>query len=75
MTRLTSDLFEITEFAHHVPEEFLVGAIKLIISFIVLLTIDWKLALVIYILIPLMYVVSRKSRAKFRRATKILRNK
>lgn len=70
MTRLTSDLFEITEFAHHVPEEFLVGAIKLIISFIVLLTIDWKLALVIYILIPLMYVVSRKSRAKFRKATK-----
>ncbi|WP_308653569.1 ABC transporter ATP-binding protein, partial [uncultured Anaerococcus sp.] len=70
MTRLTSDLFEITEFAHHVPEEFLVGAIKLIISFIVLLAIDWKLALVIYILIPLMYVVSRKSRAKFRKATK-----
>ena len=70
MTRLTSDLFEITEFAHHVPEEFLVGAIKLIISFIVLLKIDWKLSLVIYLLIPLMYVVSRKSRAKFRRATK-----
>ncbi|WP_311482513.1 ABC transporter ATP-binding protein [uncultured Anaerococcus sp.] len=70
MTRLTSDLFEITEFAHHVPEEFLVGAIKLIVSFVVLLTIDWKLSLVIYILIPLMYVVSRKSRAKFRKATK-----
>lgn len=70
MTRLTSDLFEITEFSHHVPEEFLVGAIKLIISFVVLLTINWKLTLVIYILIPLMYVVSRRSRAKFRRATK-----
>ncbi len=70
MTRLTSDLFEITEFAHHVPEEFLVGAIKLFVSFVVLLTIDWKLSLVIYILIPLMYVVSRQSRAKFRRATK-----
>lgn len=70
MTRLTSDLFEITEFSHHVPEEFLVGAIKLIVSFAVLLAIDWKLSLVIYILIPLMYVVSRKSRAKFRRATK-----
>ena len=70
MTRLTSDLFEITEFSHHVPEEFLVGAIKLVISFIVLLRIDWKLSLVVYFLIPLMYVVSRKSRAKFRKATK-----
>ena len=59
-----------TEFSHHVPEEFLVGAIKLIISFVVLLTINWKLTLVIYILIPLMYVVSRRSRSKFRRATK-----
>ena len=70
MTRLTSDLFEITEFAHHVPEEFLVGAIKLIISFVVLINVDIKLSILIYLLIPLMYVVSRKSRAKFRKATK-----
>ena len=69
MTRMTTDLNEITEFSHHVPEEFLVGAIKLIISFVVLLTINWKLALIIYILIPIMYIVSRKSRAKFRLAT------
>lgn len=69
MTRMTTDLNEITEFSHHVPEEFLVGAIKLIISFAVLLTINWKLSLIIYILIPIMYIVSRKSRAKFRLAT------
>lgn len=69
MTRMTTDLNEITEFSHHVPEEFLVGAIKLIISFVVLLTINWKLSLIIYILIPVMYIVSRKSRAKFRLAT------
>ena len=69
MTRMTTDLNEITEFSHHVPEEFLVGAIKLIISFVVLLTINWKLSLIIYVLIPIMYIVSRKSRAKFRLAT------
>lgn len=69
MTRMTTDLNEITEFSHHVPEEFLVGAIKLIISFVVLLNINWKLSLIIYILIPVMYIVSRKSRAKFRLAT------
>ncbi|MDO5047860.1 MAG: ABC transporter ATP-binding protein [Anaerococcus sp.] len=69
MTRMTTDLNEITEFSHHVPEEFLVGAIKLIISFVVLLTINWKLSLIIYVLIPLMYIFSRKSRKKFRKAT------
>ena len=69
MTRITSDLFEITEFSHHVPEEFLVGFIKLVISFIVLMRIDVKLSLIIYIVIPIMYLVSRKSRASFRKAT------
>ena len=69
MTRMTTDLNEITEFSHHVPEEFLVGAIKLLVSFVVLLNINWKLSLIIYILIPVMYIVSRKSRAKFRLAT------
>ena len=69
MTRMTTDLNEITEFAHHVPEEFLVGAIKLLVSFAVLLTINCKLSLIIYILIPIMYIFSRKSRAKFRLAT------
>ncbi len=69
MSRITTDLFDITEFAHHVPEEFLVGALKLIISFIVLLTINWKLALIIYIIIPIMFVVSSKKRKEFREAT------
>lgn len=69
MTRMTTDLNEITEFSHHVPEEFLVGAIKLLVTFVVLLNINWKLSLIIYILIPVMYIVSRKSRAKFRLAT------
>lgn len=69
MTRLTSDLFEITEFSHHVPEEFLVGAIKLIISFIVLINIDIKLSLIIYLMIPIMYIMSRRSREKFRQST------
>ena len=69
MARMTTDLNEITEFSHHVPEEFLVAAIKLVISFIVLLSINWKLTLLIYILIPIMYIFSRKSRARFRKAT------
>ncbi|WP_099320123.1 ABC transporter ATP-binding protein [Anaerococcus sp. Marseille-P3625] len=69
MSRITTDLFDITEFAHHVPEEFLVGMIKLIFSFMVLLTINWQLALVIYLIIPLMFVISTNKRRKFRQAT------
>ena len=69
MSRITTDLFDITEFAHHVPEEFLVGIIKLILSFVILLTINWQLALVIYLIIPLMFVISTNKRRKFRQAT------
>ena len=69
MSRITTDLFDITEFSHHVPEEFLVGAVKLILSFIVLLTINWKLALIIYIIIPIMFVVSTNKRKEFRKST------
>lgn len=69
MSRITTDLFDITEFAHHVPEEFLVGIIKLILSFVVLLTINWQLSLVIYLIIPLMFVISTNKRRKFRQAT------
>lgn len=69
MSRITTDLFDITEFSHHVPEEFLVGIIKLVLSFIVLMTINWQLSLIIYIIIPIMFVVSSKKRRKFRQAT------
>lgn len=69
MSRITTDLFDITEFSHHVPEEMLVGAIKLILSFVVLLTINWKLTLIIYIIIPIMFVVSSQKRKQFRQAT------
>lgn len=69
MSKITTDLFDITEFSHHVPEELLVGAIKLILSFIVLLTINWKLSLIIYIIIPIMFVFSSKKRKEFRKAT------
>lgn len=69
MSRITTDLFDITEFSHHMPEEFLVGAIKLILSFIVLLNINWKLALVVYAIIPFMFIFSTNKRKEFRKAT------
>ena len=69
MSRITTDLFDITEFSHHMPEEFLVGAIKLILSFVVLLNVNWKLALVVYAIIPFMFIFSTNKRKEFRKAT------
>lgn len=37
MARITSDLFEVTEFAHHCPEEFFIAGIKIVIPFIILM--------------------------------------
>lgn len=45
MSRITNDLFDITEFAHHCPEEYFIGAIKIIISLIILLSINVKMTL------------------------------
>lgn len=70
MSRVTTDLFDITEFSHHVPEEFFIGAVKLIIAFIVLININVPLALVIYILIPVMFFAARSKREAFRKTQK-----
>lgn len=70
MSRVTTDLFDITEFSHHCPEEFFIGAVKLIVAFIVLMTINIPLAIVIYILIPIMFIAARNKREAFRRTQK-----
>ena len=70
MSRMTTDLFDITEFSHHCPEEFFIGFIKLAVSFIVLMTINIPLTLVIYIIIPLMVYAARIKRRAFSRSVK-----
>lgn len=70
MSRITNDLFDITEFAHHCPEEYFIGVIKIIISLIILLSINVKMTLLIYIMIPLMIYFSGHFRNKMRRAQK-----
>lgn len=54
MSRITTDLNDVTEFAHHFPEEVFVAAIKIGVSFGVLLTRNVPLTLIIYLAIPLM---------------------
>ncbi len=57
MSRLTSDLFELTELAHHGPEDVLTSTITILGALIVMACIRWELALVVAILVPVFLVV------------------
>ena len=59
MSRITSDLFDVTEFAHHCPEEFFIAGIKIICSFILLCTMSVPLTLIVFSVIPPMLVALR----------------
>ncbi|MFZ5351526.1 MAG: ABC transporter ATP-binding protein [Bacillota bacterium] len=71
MSRIVNDLFDITELAHHGPEEIFISTIKIIGSFVILMFIDVKLTLVLFSFIPLMiafaYFYNKKMRAVFRK--------
>ena len=70
MSRITSDLFDIAEFAHHCPEEYFVASLKFIGSFIYLARINLKLTLAMFILVPLMTIFVKKFRTQMRDASK-----
>jgi len=70
MGRITNDLFDITEFSHHCPEEFFIAFIKIVISFAVLSSINLPLTLIIFFFVPVMTVVCRKINKKMRAAFK-----
>ncbi len=53
MSRLTAELFDITELAHHGPEDAFISSVTLIGAIAILFTVQWRLALVMLILIPL----------------------
>ena len=66
MGRITNDLFDVTEFSHHCPEEFLIAGLKGIVSFIILMSINVPLTLIIFFIIPIMFAVCRSLNAKMR---------
>lgn len=76
MSRITSDLFDITEFAHHCPEEFFIAGIKILASFIILCTMSVPLTLIVFAVIPPMALVlfyfNRRMHAGFRSQRKEL---
>ncbi len=70
MSRMTNDLFDVTEFAHHCPEEFFIAGIKIICSFVILCTMNVGLTLIIFAAVPPMIVVlmmfNKRMKAGFR---------
>lgn len=74
MSRITSDLFDVTEFAHHCPEEFFIAFLKTVVSFIILAGINLPLTLIIFLLIPVMAVSCTYFNLQVRKAFKHQRN-
>ena len=70
MGRITSDLFDVTEFAHHCPEEFFIAFIKIVVSFVILCYASVPLTILIFACVPFMIFGSIKLNHKFRAATK-----
>ncbi len=74
MSRITSDMFDITEFAHHCPEEFFIAGLKIAGSFIILCTMNVWLTVIVFAIIPIMLFVltplSGKMRQGFRDSRK-----
>lgn len=68
MSRVTNDLFEISELFHHGPEDIVISIIKLIGSFSILLSINWRLALVAFAIVPVMLVYAFYFNIKMKRA-------
>jgi len=68
MTRMTNDLFEVSELAHHGPENLLTGSIMVILSFIYLCTINVSLTMIIFLCVPFLVCVSLHYRKKMRKA-------
>ena len=59
MSRITGDLFDITEFAHHCPEEFFIAGIKIVAGFIMLASFNLWLTAIIFAILPLMLICTR----------------
>lgn len=75
MSRLTTDLFELTELAHHGPEDLLTSGVTILGALVVMACIQWQLALVVALLIPIFLAVIMLMRRKMSRASAAVKEK
>jgi len=69
MSRATTDLFEITELSHHGPEDLVISLITLVGAFCFMLSIHWKLAIIVFIVVPIFAVFTIVQRKRMMRAS------
>lgn len=75
MSRLTADLFDITELAHHGPEDIFISGVTIVGSLIILFTIQWRLALVIALILPVFFLVVWRCRRSMSEASARVKQK
>ena len=75
MSRLTSDLFEVTELAHHGPEDLFISLATIIGALVVMFSMEWRLALVVSLLIPVFILVIISRRRKMGEASRQVKAK
>lgn len=68
MSRVTNDLFEITELAHHGPEDLFISSVTLVGAFCIMCTIEWRLAVISFSIVPFFLLFTIYQRRKMRRA-------
>ena len=75
MSRVTNDLFEITELAHHGPEDLFISSVTLVGAFCIMCTIEWRLALLAFGVVPFFLAFTLYQRRRMRKANLKLKAK
>ena len=75
MSRLTADLFDLTELAHHGPEDLLTSTVTIIGALVVMSTIQWRLALAVGLMVPIFLAVVFSMRSSMSRASAAVKQK
>ena len=70
LSRCTNDLFDVTELAHHGPEDVFISMLTFIGAFVVMLTIEWRLALVLIAVVPVMLIFVMNLRKRMSRTSR-----
>ncbi|MCR8630368.1 ABC transporter ATP-binding protein/permease [Paenibacillus sp. N5-1-1-5] len=70
MSRITTDLFDVSELAHHGPEDTVISMVRIMGSFFILVNINWMLTLVIFLILPLMLIFAYHYSIKMKNALK-----
>lgn len=68
LSRVTNDLFDITELAHHGPENLLICSVTILGAAVLMFTLQWKLALVLILILPILFTITMRQRVDMKRA-------